>query len=142
MVHIRAPYIFQDLVQELDRMTRDVDWAFGGTAMSPQGPRSGLQIGEKEAVLELELPGVSEGDLQIELENGHLNIKAQRGDLHQESENVVLRERTFGEFRRRYRLPWPVHQDAIDARLQDGVLRLVLQRAPEAEPRRITVQRG
>lgn len=142
MVNLRTPYLFQDLVQELDRMTRDMDWAFGETTKCPDGSRSGLRVGEKEAVLEMDLPGVATEDLHIELENEQLQVKASRSDLHTDGEDVVLRERTYGEFHRSYRLPWPVKADAVQAQVENGVLRVVLQKAPEAEPRRILIQNG
>ena len=142
MVSIRTPYMFQNLVEELDRMTRDMDWAFGETTLCPASAGSGLRVAESEAVLDVDLPGVNAEDLQIELEKDTLQISAKRSDLHADEEHVVLRERTYGEFHRTYRLPWPVRPDDISATYQNGVLHVRLKKSPDAEPRRISVQRG
>ena len=140
MVRIRNPWVFQGLMEEVDRMTRDAGWAFGGTASFPDSSACGMRIGEEEAVLELELPGVEEADLVIELEGRRLRVEAVRADLHNENEEVLLRERTYGEFRRTYRLPWAVRDEEdeeVDARFRNGILVLKLRRAPESAPRRI-----
>lgn len=142
MVSMRTPSIFQDLVWELDRMTRDMESAFGDSTVRPVHSRSGLRVGEKEAVFEVELPGVNADDLNIELEKQVLHIKAHRADLQADGEQVSLRERTFGTFEKSTRLPWPVRPEDVDAKFADGVLRIVLKKSPEAEPRRINVQRG
>jgi len=137
MVHIRTPWVFQDLVQELDRMSRDAGWPFGSPA---DASLSGLDVREDAASLTLELPGVRGEDLELVLEEDRLRIEARRGTEHAEGEEVVLRERTRGEFFREYRLPWTVREEDVEARLERGVLTLTLARAPESAPRRIQVR--
>jgi len=140
MVHIRHPWVFQDLVDELDRMTRDMGWAFDSAARLPGSADSGLQVSEDEATLQLDLPGVNAEDLDISLEDGLLKILARRSDPVQEGEEVLLRERNFGEFTQAFRLPWRVREEDVQASLKQGVLRLTLKRSPEAAPRRIEVR--
>jgi HSP20 family protein len=140
MVNIRAPWAFENLVHELDRITRDMDWAFGGPAVCSQSVSPALEVDDHTARLALDLPGVAEDDLAIELEDNRLKISASRSDLHQEEEEVLLRERTYGDFQRLYRLPWPVKEDGIEARFDHGVLSVRLDRAPESAPRRIEVK--
>lgn len=140
MVHIRTPWVFQDLVEELDRMSRNVGWTFGGPADPDGSTPYGLQIKEDEAELMLDLPGVQESDLELELENGRLRIEARRADLHRENEEVLLRERTYGNFTRELRLPWTVREEDVEATFKQGVLHLRLKRAPEAAPRQIKVK--
>lgn len=137
MVHIRSPWIFQDMMDELDRWSRDPSWAFGGREAPDTG---GLDVNDGTATLELELPGVEDSDLDIVLEDNRLRVLAKRSDLAGDREDVLLRERTYGEFSREYRLPWPVDEASAVARLEHGVLHLDMKRAPEAEPRRIEVR--
>lgn len=140
MVNIRSPWAFQDLVQELDRMTRDVGWAFGAPSISSDSRSTGLRIEEDNAYLDLDLPGVQPGDLSIELEDQRLTVHAARPDLHEEDEEVVLRERSYGEFIQTYGLPWPAEADQVEARFERGTLNVRVPRAPEAKPRRIEIQ--
>lgn len=140
MVTSRIPWAFQDLVHELDRLTRESGWAFDGPSLTSEHRNTGLQVREDSAALALDLPGVDESDLNIELEENLLKVHAVRNDLHEDEEEVVLRERSYGEFSRTYTLPWPVQQEEVDARFQQGVLTLRLKRAPESAPRRIEVK--
>ena len=134
------PWNFQELYEELDRMTRDFSRVFDTESCLAGGPETGLHLGEHEAVLELDLPGVEEADLNIGLESNRLRIEARRNDAVREGEDVVLRERSYGEFTREYRLPWSVEEDKIEARFAAGVLHVRLPRAPESKPRRIPVK--
>lgn len=136
MVTLRNPWVFQDLMEEMDRMSRNAGWAFG----SPLSCESGLEVREDEASLRLELPGVSESDLDLVLEEDLLRIEARREDLHHENEEVLLRERSYGEFSREVRLPWRVQEKDVEADLKQGVLHIRLKRAPEAAPRQIKVK--
>lgn len=139
MVSIRHPWSFQDLYEELDRMTRDFSRVFDLDSCLAAGPETGLKLAETEAELELDLPGVREEDLSIALDNNRLRIEARREDARREAEDVVLRERSYGEFSREYRLPWPVSEEGIQAAFRHGVLKVRLPRAPEALPRKIAV---
>lgn len=136
MVNIRTPWVFHDLVEELDRMNR----SFGTQALAQENGVGELSLKEDEATLTLDLPGVEVSDLELTLENDGLRIDARRHDLCAENEEVVLRERTYGEFSHSYRLPWPVKEEGVDAEFVQGVLHLRLKRAPEAAPRQIHVK--
>jgi hypothetical protein len=140
MVHIRTPWVFQDIVNELDRWARNPSWAFGGLESGSLSGNGGFHVEEGVATLTLELPGVEESDLDILIENDRLRLTAKRHDQGTEREDVLLRERTYGEFGREYRLPWPVDESAGRATLEKGVLTLVLHRAEEAAPRTIEVR--
>ncbi|MCC5850052.1 MAG: Hsp20/alpha crystallin family protein [Verrucomicrobia bacterium] len=140
MVHIRNPWNFQDLYEELDRMTRDFSRVFDLDSCLAAGPETGLELDEDGAMLALDLPGVSEDELSIALENNRLRIEARREDSRRENEDVILRERSYGEFSREYSLPWPVKEDGIQAEFRHGVLRVRLPKAPEAKPRSIPVK--
>ena len=139
MVSIRHPWSFQDLYEELDRVTRDFSRVFDLDSCLAGGPETGLKLDEQGAELELDLPGVKEEDLSIAMENNRLRVEARREDSRLDNEEVVIRERSHGEFSREYRLPWPVREDGIEASFRDGVLHVRLPRAPEALPRRIPV---
>ena len=140
MVQIRTPWNFQDLYEELDRMTRDFSRVFDLDSCLAAGPETGLRLTEDGAELALDLPGVEEQDLSIALENNRLRVQARRGDGQAEREEVIIRERSHGEFSREYQMPWPVDESGIQAEFRNGVLRVRLPKAPEAKPRRIPVK--
>jgi|GEM_PF-1503139 len=140
MVQIRTPWIFQEMLDGMDRMSRCPSWAYGGVEALNNRSAGSLNVTEKTASLQLDFPGVSEEDVNISLESNRIKIEAKRKDARVDSEDVVLRERSFGEFSREYKLPWPVAAEGVQARLEDGVLTLTLERNPDSAPRRIEVK--
>jgi HSP20 family protein len=104
-----------------------------------------LDISErKDAYLvAVELPGVKLDDLQITLEDGLLTIQGERQFTSESSEEQYHRvERSSGAFRRSITLPAHVMADEVEASMEDGVLRILVPKAEEAKPRKITVRPG
>ncbi|WFB37358.1 Hsp20/alpha crystallin family protein [Kiritimatiellota bacterium B12222] len=140
MVQLRSPRALQEWVEELDRMSRRAEWAFREPLADVEATASALKIQDDKALIQLDLPGVEPSELDVSLEGDLLQIKATRADLHEEKDEILLRERSYGEFAKAFRLPWPVNEQGVNARFVNGVLRIELQRAPEAGPRHIQVQ--
>lgn len=92
----------------------------------------------------LELPGVAEEDIEIEVRDGVMTIKGEKHAEHEEQgKHFYFSERTYGAFQRVFRLPDDVDEDRIEAHSDKGVLRVVLPKRATAEgdkPRRIQVK--
>jgi HSP20 family protein len=102
-----------------------------------------LDISErKDAYLvTVELPGVKMDDLKVTLEDDMLSIQGERHITNDTSEEQYHRiERRYGAFRRSITLPAHVMADAVEASLEDGVLRILVPKAEEAKPKRIEVR--
>jgi HSP20 family protein len=83
-------------------------------------------------VVELELAGVSPEQVEVTAEPGALTVKGRRpAPTPVDGESVHIAERTFGEFRRQFRLPDAVETSKIDATFTHGVLTITL---PKREP--------
>jgi HSP20 family protein len=110
-----------------------------------QGFSPALDLSETEDsfVVEVALPGLKAEDVHVTFENNVLTI---RGQLRQETEekkrNYHRVERRYGSFQRTIGLPSTVRADAIQASLNNGVLRLDIPKAEEVKPRRINVNVG
>jgi HSP20 family protein len=112
---------------------------------STQAWAPALDISErKDAYLvTVELPGVTAGDVEITFEDSLLTIQGERhpaGDPA--AEKVHRAERRYGAFRRSITLPRHVQADAIEATAKDGVLQILVPKAPEVHAKRIKVQPG
>ncbi len=97
----------------------------------------------KALTIEAELPGVAEKDLSVTVANGVLTIKAEKKQEREEKgENHYLSERTFGSFERWLRLPDTIDESKVEARLENGVLKIKAPKKPEAAKaeRRIEVK--
>ncbi len=91
----------------------------------------------------VELPGVGIDDIEITFQDGLLTIQGERHNAHDSSEEKVHRvERRYGPFLRSITLPSHVMADAIEASTQDGVLQIMVPKAPEVHAKRIQVRPG
>lgn len=106
-------------------------------------PQLDVGSSEKEYSITMELPGVTEKDVKIEIAN---NIMTIRGEKRQEKEekdkNYYCLERSYGSFQRVLSLPEDANQEDIRATFKNGVLTINMQRnaLPESEVKNIEVK--
>jgi len=100
-------------------------------------PSTDLYETEDGWVLEADLPGVTQDDLDIEFERGVLTLQAEA----RTGRAGTLRHREFSPavYRRRFRIGDRVDADRISAKLEHGVLTLDLPKAEAVKPRKIEV---
>ncbi len=95
---------------------------------------------EDSYVVEAEIPGVSPKDVEITLEGRELRIRGERKQETTETKKHLHRqERTYGEFQRMVRFPADVNADGVEAKAQDGVLRVTVKKSEALKPRKIQV---
>ena len=98
---------------------------------------------EHKVVLALEVPGLKQEDLNIEVENNTLSIRGERKfEGEQKQENYHRIERRYGSFYRAFTLPQTVNTESISANYDAGVLRVELEKRAESKPRQVKVQVG
>ena len=92
--------------------------------------------------VEAELPGFNKEDVDITLENQMLTIAAERKSEKQEKNpkgELLLHERRYNRFLRSFTLPPTVDEQSVNAKLDNGVLTITLNKREETKPRRIQV---
>ena len=128
------------LRREIDRLFDD---AFvGRSGGATWHPAVDIQENSNELRLELELPGIREEDVEIEVENGILSVRGQKSaERKEEGEEgrYHLVERTYGSFFRSFQLPQGVDDQQIEADFDKGVLRIRIPKAALPQPRRIQI---
>lgn len=95
--------------------------------------RTDIQEGKDAYLVQADLPGFSKEDIEIEVENNQLTIRAKREDNKEttdENNKVIRQERHFGEFVRSFYVD-NIDQDRVEAKLEDGVLNITL---PKVKP--------
>ena len=98
---------------------------------------------EHKVVLKLEVPGMKESDLDIQLENNVLTVKGERKfEKEEKEENFHRIERRYGSFYRSFTIPSTVNADSVKANYDAGVLKIELEKRAEAKPKQIKVQVG
>lgn len=147
----------RSLRHQIDRLFADFDWPdlrLGWprrAASSPQPwPDFGATLPPVDLVernggyeLQVELPGLTEQQIEVKLTNGILTIKGEKSTERVEDEDDYhLRERSFGSFQRSFRVPAHVDTDRIEARFDKGVLRVSLPKTATAiqDERKIDVK--
>jgi HSP20 family protein len=145
---------FMSLHREMNRLFDD---AFRGTAgQMPTGQGRGgnegsmlmpqMDVSETDRELKIcaELPGVSENDIDIRMEDDVLVIRGEKKfERKNEQENYHFVERSYGTFQRALRLPGPVDPEKVQARFENGVLTVTVPKSEQQErSRRIQIQGG
>jgi HSP20 family protein len=91
------------------------------------------------------LPGLKPDQINIRQEGEYLVIEGETRDefeTPQEGQRPLVKERRYGRYSRRLHLPQNVNFEQAEATYEDGVLKLRLPKAPEAQPRTIPVKHG
>lgn len=106
-------------------------------------PAMDLVESEDHFVLRADLPGLSEEDVAIELEDGVLTVSGERKAEHEERKEGYHRvERAYGGFARSLTLPEGVDAEAIEAHFDRGVLEVRIPKPEERKPRRVSISVG
>ena len=96
---------------------------------------------EKEIVVTADLPGVKKEDVDVQVHNGILSIRAQHSEEHEEKkDHYYRRERSWGAVSRRVALPGVVNDPQVDATLKDGVLTLRVALPKKVGPKQIEIK--
>jgi HSP20 family protein len=115
----------------------------GGTAKAGWAPALDITERKDAYLVAVELPGIGVDDLEITFQDGLLTIQGERHNAYDSAEEKVHRvERRYGPFLRSITLPTHVMANAIEATTQDGVLRILVPKAPEVHAKRIQVRAG
>ncbi len=101
-------------------------------------PRVNITETKDGYMLEAEMPGVSKEGLEIQLEGNELTLVGHRREEVQ-GLDLVYRESSNRDYRRVFALDPTIDTARIEAKMENGVLRLHLPKAEEVKPRKITV---
>lgn len=88
-----------------------------------------------------DVPGMKPEDIDITLEKGVLTLKGERQSEHTADDNGVHHvERRSGSFLRRFSLPETVDAENVDASVEQGVLRVTINKKADSQPQKIAVR--
>jgi HSP20 family protein len=143
--------IATDPTRELSLLQGDVNRVFE-RFFGPQGAVAGearwapaLDIVEEDDrfLLHLDLPGMADDDIELEIEDRVLRISGERRNTLVGSDSGFRRtERAFGRFERTLTLPRGIDADAVAASFDRGVLEITIPKPEQVRPRRIAVNGG
>ncbi|MCE1251968.1 MAG: Hsp20/alpha crystallin family protein [Anaerolineae bacterium] len=131
--------------KNLDVTKQEVDMAEGVERTRSRRayiPAASIYESEDKVVVVADLPGVDEQAVDITLEKNELTISAYVEARQPEGYTLAYAEYESGDYRRTFILSDEVDRDNIEASVKDGVLRLVLPKAPDFKARKIMVKAG
>ncbi|MFQ6108321.1 MAG: Hsp20/alpha crystallin family protein [Candidatus Aminicenantales bacterium] len=137
---------FRDLITLREKMNRLFEEAFTSRGeekeliSSSWTPSVDIYETENALILNAELPGLDENDIEIKIEDNTLSIKGERKfEKETKEENYHRIERAYGSFYRSFSLPSYVDQDMIEAEHENGILKITMPKKPELKPRKVKV---
>ena len=131
---------FGNLRRMMDRVFDDT--FFRSPAHIDEGSLA-LDVLEKDGkvVVKASLPGFTKEEIDVQVHDGVLYIKAEHNEEHEEKDaKFYRRERRYGAATRRVALPGAVSGADVSAELKDGVLTLSLPVPEKAQPRQIEIK--
>ena len=108
-------------------------------------PRVDVRETNDSYMLEMDLPGLTDNDVEINLKDRVLSIASLSEAEKTESKNTeeavyLVRERRSSCFARRFTLPEDIDAENVDATFKNGVLTINIPRKPETKPRQIRIK--
>jgi HSP20 family protein len=137
---IKRNEIFPGLSFFDDVFSRDL-WNWGMTNNSSTNttiPLVNIKEDNDNFLVEMAAPGMEKNDFKVELDGNLLTITSekQNGNEVKEGERYSRREFSYQSFQRSFQLPKEVvDADKIEAKYENGVLRLLIPKKEEAKPR-------
>jgi len=132
-----------DAWREMKRLQHEMGRLITGEASPFTGryPAVNIWAGENDMIVTSEIPGIEPGNIDISVASDTLTISGSRTpEKLKEGEVYQRRERIYGRFNRTVQLPFKVDANKVGARYEKGVLNIVLPRAEEDKPRKISIK--
>jgi HSP20 family protein len=131
-----------DPFREVDRMANQLFGSAMAPARAPRWMPMDLYRMGDQFVVNVDLPGVDPGSIDLDVDGNTLSIRAERTLRADESAQWLAQERPGGAFLRQLNLGDGLDLDGIRAHYENGVLSLTIPVAEQAKPRKIEVQTG
>ena len=125
--------LFEDLFNTYPFQPTSFDRSEGWT------PPADIFERDDNLVIRVEVPGVSEKDIDVKLEGNVLTLKGERKRETDDHSKYYLTENSYGTFSRSITLPETADSEHIKADYKNGVLTIMISQRPEAKPRSIPV---
>ena len=131
-------------LRSFDRFNKMMEEVFGGDELRcVWAPAVDVKETSKDLTFKVELPGLKEDEVSVELAGDILTISGSREFKDEQTKDDYVRiERSYGSFRRSFTLDVPVKSDEIDASFEDGLLTVKVPKAESKPTQKIAVKRS
>jgi HSP20 family protein len=133
---------FREIAALQNEMSRFMNGLLEGNGPTSQNWVPALDVWEteNEIIYALDLPGIPEDKISVELDDGALTISGERERTEAESKDRFYRfERRYGTFSRTFGVPQGVAESDVSADYKDGVLEVHVKKPEQPKPKRIQI---
>ena len=143
------PNSIQNALSDFDRYFESF---FGDSFLAPAArilnhlPAVDVRETENAYVLDMELPGYDEKDIEIHIDGSSLSIASKQEDVREEKKGsdgdqgtYILRERRINSFSRSFKLPENSDPESVSAAFKNGILSMEIKKRAEAQKRTIQI---
>lgn len=97
-------------------------------------PSANIAEDDKAFNIELAVPGMDKEDFQVDIDSGELRISSEKKDEQlREEKSYTRREFSYSSFMRSFILPESVNTDKINAKYENGILKIILPKKSEVK---------
>lgn len=129
------PHAFWSMQSEFEDMLRAFD-RLPSLRGAASAPKVSVSEGKDAFEIAVELPGVDEGDIRLNVEDNQLVISGEKKEETQRNErDWHVEERSYGSFYRAIPLPFRPEEDGVEAFLDKGVLNIRVKKPAQAQQR-------
>ncbi|CAA0129170.1 MAG: Hsp20/alpha crystallin family protein [Hyphomicrobiales bacterium] len=122
-------------------MMRDLESGFRPPTSRAAFPAMNVWQGPDAIAITAELPGIEPGDIEISVNDNVLTLSGERKAPEvPEGARWHRNERAYGKFSRAIRIPFAASDDLVEARMVNGVLKIVIARPEETRPKKIEIK--
>ena len=112
---------------------------FVDSNLNVKDPDSNIFETDEKFEIQIALPGIQKEDTQIEIKEGVLTVKAERKIEIPEDTKVIRNEITGYSVNQKYKVPNSVNTEEINANLEDGILKIQLNKSEEKQAIKISI---
>ncbi len=128
----KMPFVFEDYFKPWNEWFDNGNTNLWGRAMNM--PAVNVTEHKDEFMIELAVPGMKKDDFKIDVEGNMLTISSEKEETKEEKEKMFTRkEYNYSSFSRSFTLPDEINREKIDAKYENGILKIALPRKEEAK---------
>lgn len=127
---------FEDFFNE-ENLWPTTDWTKGFV------PKAEVHETPEAYLLSLDVPGMKEEEIKIEVKDGNLAVTGERkSNLERKEDGRVITEKSYGKFERYFKLPENADLGRVEAHAEHGVLQIAIPKSAASKSKTIEVKKG
>ncbi len=122
----REPF-FETVRDNLEKMIKNTNCDNG-----IYQPLTEIRENEKAYIIKIQIPGIKKDDIQVELNENNLSVKAERNfECNKENESVLMSEFSYGQFVKTIEFAKDIDAEKAESEYKDGILKITLYKKEE-----------